>query len=70
MLFQKVTGEHLQNVKIRMMKSKMKFLSVAFLTFVVTVNSSAQSQQSDRMITITENPWQADQGDGVDPLSL
>ena len=55
---------HLLNVKIRMMKSKMKFLSAVFLTLVVATHINAQPQQSDRMITVTENPWQADQGDG------
>ena len=55
---------HLLNVKIRMMKSKMKFLSAVFLTLVVATHINAQPQQSDRMITVTENSWQADQGDG------
>ena len=46
------------------MKSKMKFLSAVFLTLVVATHINAQPQQSDRMITVTENSWQADQGDG------
>ena len=46
------------------MKSKVKLITAVFITFVASANVSAQSQQSDRMITLSESPWQADQGDG------
>lgn len=47
-----------------MMKRIIKFLVLVFLMTITVGTASSQPQQSDRMISLLENPWRADQGDG------